>query len=221
MTAPDFAHPLITGGGELLRAYTIGPYKSVLIKSPESFGPVKYRYILIVYGHEEKQPILFVTSEQNAMQSELLKVAKESDHDFDSPSIGGAYFLGVFSKNGHSTLDLSEDWGRLGKFEEKALSVTKEMLGLTEEPKILLRVPADDNGNDAATEPTGTSVGTESSKIHVFAFVGAMLLAVVIFKAYDVVGDWFQGNPWYVNIGIFVGFGWLGTALVTFFTSKA
>lgn len=99
--------------------------------------------------------------------------------------------------------------------------MAKEMLGLTDEPIILLRVPADDNGNDAATEPAGTSVGTESSKNHVFAFVGAVLFAAVIFKAYDVVGDWFQGNPWYVNIGIFVGVGWLGTALVTFFTSKA
>lgn len=98
MTEPEFSHPLITGGGELLRAYTIGPYKSVLVKSPESFGPIKYRYILIVYDHDEKQPILFVTSEQNAMQSELLKIAKESDPDFDPPSIDGAYFWAFFQK---------------------------------------------------------------------------------------------------------------------------
>jgi len=41
-------HPLIKGGGSVLCAYKIGGYKAVLVKQPESVGPIEYLFVMIV-----------------------------------------------------------------------------------------------------------------------------------------------------------------------------
>jgi|SRR5581483_8548957 len=89
-------HPLITGGGQMLRSYQIGSYKSVLVKSPESVGPVKYLYVMIVFSGNGTEPVLFVTAERNEMQGELLKIAAGETGNPNLGSEDNEYFLGVF-----------------------------------------------------------------------------------------------------------------------------
>ena len=119
---------MLSGGGEVISSQMFGDYQGVFIKKPDSIGPIKYIFVLIIYSQaEEDPPILFVTSEINEMQRELLKVA---GHD-TSPN-EGEYYLGVFSETGHENLGKSTDWGNFSKFEKKAISIVKEKLMLTD-----------------------------------------------------------------------------------------
>ena len=50
MTTTDFEHPMIRGGGVTQCAYKLGRYKAVLVRKPDSFGPIKFLYVLIVFA---------------------------------------------------------------------------------------------------------------------------------------------------------------------------
>ena len=123
-------HPMITGGGKDLRSYNFGKYKGVLVEAPDSFGPIKYGYVLIVFGKEDKEPVLFVTSEKNEMQATLLAMAAENDPELASELNLNKCFLGIFSGLGRENHGCSMDWCNFEKFEKKALEIINERLGV-------------------------------------------------------------------------------------------
>lgn len=129
-------HPLITGGGNTLRAYALGAYKAVLVERPDSVGPIKYRYVLIVFLAQGKEPVMFVTSEQNAMQAELFKIARETLNDPSLEHDPENFFLGVFSKSGRRNLGGSPSWGDLQKFEERALHLVRSEFRIVESASV-------------------------------------------------------------------------------------
>lgn len=125
-------HPLITGGGTTVRAYTLGRGKAVLVQDPDSVGPIKYRYVMTVFPVGSAKPVMFVTAEQNTLQAQMFKTAREK---FNDPSLtydSKNYFLGVFSQAGRRNLGGSPKWGNLQQFESRALQLVCSELGIPE-----------------------------------------------------------------------------------------
>ena len=106
-----------------VRRYRLGPYGAGLIRDPERVGEVQYRYILAVLrpGLGENGA-LYVTSEVNALGDRF----------------GGSHFLGMFDETGHTNFGASDEWADLERFEEKALSLAAERLGVIDPPELLL-----------------------------------------------------------------------------------
>lgn len=152
-------HPLITGGGQMLRSYQIGSYKSVLVKSPESVGPIKYLYVMIVFSGNGTEPVLFVTAERNEMQGELLKIAAGQTGNPNLGSEDNGYFLGVFSKDGRFNLGASRDWEDQEKFEKKAIEIVRERLRVADDARIVTQHKKDEDQRAKASNPVGFDAG--------------------------------------------------------------
>ena len=196
--------PMITGGGKVQKRYRIGDHQAILVESPESIGPIKYKYVFIVYDDKSDKPVLFITSEKNQMQAELLEIVEKNSPELVPNIDPKKYFLGIFQDGVHSNVGGSIDWGDPMKFELKALNLAKELLNYPEDVNISIEEP----------------VGVLSRAKNIVAFVAFAGLAAVLYQTVDVIGDWFQSNPWWLNIGIFVGIGWLGTAIFEKISSK-
>jgi hypothetical protein len=55
-------------GGTPVCSYECGGYRAILIKDPESFGPIKYPHVLIVYrAIDNTSPIMIITAEQGTI----------------------------------------------------------------------------------------------------------------------------------------------------------
>lgn len=163
-------HPMITGGGEVLRTYDFGPYSGVLIGAPESFGPIKYIYVLIVFEVNNENPVLFVTSEKNEMQSEMIALIEEENPEMASGINPDKCFLGIFSESGHDNLGGSISWCDLERFEKKALEIIKEILSV--DPKINSDHEGDISSGEHNIKPDLFSQG--------YRICDAMLIILVI-----------------------------------------
>jgi hypothetical protein len=130
MLEPGNTAPLIKGGTPV-RAYECGGYRAILARDPESFGPIKYPHVLIVFrAVDDTPPIMFITAEQSTISSALMKIAaKELGEDFGE-DVGHGVFLGVFDESGHSNLGSSNDYAVLDKFETEAIAVMRRRLEL-------------------------------------------------------------------------------------------
>ena len=54
--------------GEHLFSYECGGYRAILVKDPESSGPIKYPHVLIVYrAIDNTSPIMIITAEQGTI----------------------------------------------------------------------------------------------------------------------------------------------------------
>ena len=94
------------------KQFRIGKH-GVLLGDIESFGEVKYAYVLVVYDEREK-PCFFVASEINDMAEQFG---------------GGSHFLGIFNGDGHANLGTDDRWGIEEEFTVKALEIALENFG--------------------------------------------------------------------------------------------
>ncbi len=121
--------PLIKGGTPV-RRYACGEYQAVLVRDPESFGPIKYPHLLVVFRATETSPIMFITAEQSTISSALMKIAaKQFGEDFGE-NAGHSVFLCIFSESGHANLGSSSDYAILEKFEVESLAIMRQQLGI-------------------------------------------------------------------------------------------
>ena len=80
-----------------------------------SAGSVQYHFVVVVFEHDAEAPCLFVTSEVNAMASELG---------------GGSHFLCVFEDETHFNLGDDDAWSDQERFFPESLRVAAERLGI-------------------------------------------------------------------------------------------
>lgn len=146
-------HPLITGGGQTLSSYQIGSYRSVLVKNPDSVGPIKYLYVMIVFGESVAEPVLFVTAERNEMQGELLNIAGQTQSTLGRDS--NEYFLGIFSKDGRFNLGASYDWEDQTKFERRAIEIVRERLRITDNARVVGKYEENEKQRVNVSDPIG------------------------------------------------------------------
>ena len=77
MLEPAKTAPLIKGGSPVC-SYECANYRAMLFRDPESYGPMKYPHVLIVYrAIDNTPPIMFITAEQNTMSSALLTMVPD------------------------------------------------------------------------------------------------------------------------------------------------
>lgn len=119
-------------GGTLVCSYECGEYRAILVKDPESSGPIKYPHVLIVYqAIDNTSPIMIVTAEQGTISPTLLENLPEELKGGFSEKTGNEVFIGVFDEKGHSNFSSSSEYAILEEFESKALLVMKNSLNLT------------------------------------------------------------------------------------------
>lgn len=126
-----------SGSGKVYGLYRLGSYTCMLIRAPESIGPIEYLFMLVVNAEGSKSPILVVTCERNQMQSELLSTVAEQLDAATRKELETAphAVLGLFDKDGtHHLLDSAGDVFDEDKFRIKALSIAAEQLGVSEPP---------------------------------------------------------------------------------------
>lgn len=177
-------HPLITGGGTTIRRYRIGKYNGVLVQDPNSFGPIKYRYVMTVFSEQGEDPIMFVTAEQNEMQAELFKITRENLNDPSLEYDASSYFLGVFDGSGRRNLGSSPDWGQWQKFERRALAIIKAELGIKETTRATAasssppKPPSHGSSPVPTSERSSSELSADTSLLHQ---LGALTVSLVIF----------------------------------------
>lgn len=119
-------------GGTLVCSYECGEYRAILVKDPESSGPIKYPHVLIVYqASDNTSPIMIVTAEQGTISPTLLENLPEELKGGFSEKADNEVFIGVFDGKGHSNFSSSSKYAILEEFESKALLVMKNSLNLT------------------------------------------------------------------------------------------
>jgi hypothetical protein len=89
----------------------IGPYDARLLTDIEASGHVKYLYVLEV--KKDGQPVLYISSEVNAMNAELG---------------GGSHFLCAFEGEKHMNFGCSDKWADLETFKRKAYEMANRQL---------------------------------------------------------------------------------------------
>lgn len=91
-----------SGSGTVLGLYRLGRYSSLLIRDPESVGPIKYLFVLIITEQGSKTPVLAVTCERNEMQGELLGAIAATLDEQTRRMLASApqTFLCLFDKDG-------------------------------------------------------------------------------------------------------------------------
>jgi hypothetical protein len=119
-------------GGTPVCSYECGGYKAILVKDPESSGPIKYPHVLIVYrAIDNTSPIMIITAEQGTISDTLLEKLPEELKGGFGENAGSELFIGVFDEKGHSNYSSSSEYAILEEFESKALMVMKNSLNIT------------------------------------------------------------------------------------------
>ena len=133
MLRPGETAPLISGGTPV-SMYECEGYRAILTDSPESFGPVKYPHVLIVFkAIDDTPPIMFITAEQNSMMTMFAEALPDNLKEEYGSDFGKGYFLGLFDENGHHNLGKKDNLENIQFFEVHALEAMKQHLGLTSE----------------------------------------------------------------------------------------
>ena len=99
--------------------YQIGAYGVVIVKDCESYGKIRYNFVLYVLHPDTNEPIFAVTSEKSNFTGKPMP------------------FLGVFPGSGHENLGMSEDWADLDKFTARALEIVAERFKIDSKPQLL------------------------------------------------------------------------------------
>ena len=139
----NMSHPMILGGGTIKAVFTVGDHRAVLIQDPDSFGPIKYRFVLTIFDTNGTSPLMFVTCEWNEMQEEqedlLEDFFRKEFPDSDDISERSKYHLCVFALGQHANLGQSDDWADIAKFESAAWRIVRERLGVSSAPQVIHR----------------------------------------------------------------------------------
>jgi len=172
--------PLITGGGDLLAEYKFGEHTGVFIEKPDSFGPIKYLYLLIIYSlGDEESPILFVAAEKNEMHDDFMKHAgKEYQADPNE------YFLAVYTNQGHENHGKSIEWNNFSTFKERAIQIVKDKLALADQD-----IHHIDKTKAPSTIPTTHPSSGKKTIITYFIFLFGLILLVSLYNS-DTVQEW-------------------------------
>jgi hypothetical protein len=107
MYAPQFVK------AKELERVKLGAFEARLLTNIVSKGPVKYLYIVEVL--KDTVPCYYISSEENAMNTELG---------------GGSHFLCAFEEQRHLNFGCSDKWADLKAFKEKAFEMAKQHLGV-------------------------------------------------------------------------------------------
>jgi hypothetical protein len=102
---------------------SLGPNHTMLcFDQIKSVGPMKYTFILAVYDNRTREPVYFVTSEENPTR-----------HIHGGPS----HFLSIFDVPGHCTLAASDEFADADRFFPEAMRLVSARFGvdLHSEPK--------------------------------------------------------------------------------------
>lgn len=130
-----------SGSGTVLRQYSLGRYSCMLIQEPESIGPIKYSFMLLVTEQDSNALAMVVTCETNDMQNELLnKTAEGFDQNARTELLKNApaAFFCIFDQQG--THRIVEQLGQVPDVENflgKALALAGKQLGVSDEPVLL------------------------------------------------------------------------------------
>jgi hypothetical protein len=119
--------------GRIVRAFRFecagaDPLWCVLLTDCVSPTPVRYAHVMVVH----RGATFLTTPPSFAVSSEVNKTA--------APDSGRSHFLCVFPGQGgpqHENLGGSDDWADLGKFEERALALIAQRLGLATAPQAM------------------------------------------------------------------------------------
>lgn len=104
------------------RRYQIGDHTATLLGEIESDDERHYRFILALVPMGEQEPVLYVTSEQAPAERRAQ----------------GAYDLRVISASLTDVLDTGERWQHLDQFDEQAIDLAQQVLGLRNQQVVKL-----------------------------------------------------------------------------------
>lgn len=132
--------PLLKKGtGQVVAVFEFATYGATLVRDPESAGPIKYRFILVITAPPTGAPILAVTCERNEMQAAMIQaVSEDLDADMRAAlSEGSGYFLCYFDRNGdhHNVREYSKV-PSVDEFRVDAFSIAQRILKVDAAPRI-------------------------------------------------------------------------------------
>lgn len=222
------------GSGKVYGFYRLGGYTCMLIRAPESIGPIEYLFMLVVTEEGSNSPLLVVTCERNQMQSELLSAVAEQLDAATRKEIESASraVLGLFDKDGaHHLLETVDNVFDEYQFRVKALSIAADRLGVPEPP-----VPISPERSVTAAARDGTF------PLGLIIAVGVVLLFILLFPPVEEHfissrgeisghGGWkFISNIgkhndryetesinlglWFVEFGVAIAAGWIASLLI-------
>lgn len=110
----EYAPPI--SGGRLVRQHALSGFRADLLTDIRSHGLMQYEHVLTVLGAESDAPVIVVASERSV-----------------AGPAGGSHVLGLFPGSGHVNFGESDEWADLETFEQAALGVAAEHLGLSGE----------------------------------------------------------------------------------------
>lgn len=166
------AFPLIFSGGTLVKRYIINDDKVVFVENPDSIGPIKYKYICLVFEGDAEEPALTITAEQNEMQREL---SDTDDPDLEEAPVDveeSDYFLCFFENGNHSNLGNSVDISKFPNFEVAVFEILKSKRNYSDGTKVRVDYPP----------PTSQGIPTRSKIYNTVRTV--MLVALVVMLGY-------------------------------------
>src|SRR5690606_22515296 len=191
------------------------------------------------FPEQGEEPVMFVTAEQNAMQAELFKIARETMKNPSLTHDPNNFFLGVFDKRGRQNLGGSPRWDQAHAFEARALQIVRSELGIAEsdpttKPERDSPPPPKAPSASSAEGPYSNS-SADSSPVHqvcalfvsvtifflVWIVVGLLLMLLDHFRGLG--NDWLQSvfrdvfAPWVGGYaGVTAGLRWLSRSTAKF-----
>jgi hypothetical protein len=113
-----------------VRRYEIGDFRATFFDKIVSFDIVEYTYVVIMYGKDSDEPLLYFTSEKNTAPFEELfrRLGIEPTTGTKESGGIGSHFFCMFDEDGHSNYGASDDWGDADKFEQEVLKAINEGL---------------------------------------------------------------------------------------------
>lgn len=94
------------------RRYRLGEFTVTVLGEVDSSDEIDYRYIAAVIQGQDPEPGIYLTAEQDA---------------------GGSYVMRLVMRDGAELIGNSEQWGELDAFVDEALKVVAQVLSLADE----------------------------------------------------------------------------------------
>jgi hypothetical protein len=134
---------MIRSSGTPSGLYQLGPYRALLLRNPESIGPIKYLYMLAITEGTTSEPILVVTCELSMIQKQLLDMVPEALRlpPGTNTETQMAPFLCYFDQVGaHHNVEQFSTPPDIHGFRDKAFALAQQQLRVNEPPRLLTPV---------------------------------------------------------------------------------
>ncbi len=115
--------PFIVKGGKEIKRYLVGSDTLIFIKNPECIGPIKYKFVAMLYLKDQKYPSFFVTSEYSE-----INILSEPQ-----------YFLNIYQNEDRKNLGLIDSPNDFKKFEAKAFIIVNGLMKYDKDTKITIK----------------------------------------------------------------------------------